>query len=109
VNVGFACPVNPRITAAPIKVTRQIGRGDRFRAIAVYPPEHIFIHRFFRIGKHAEYMSISLTLFFQCCLSFTIPAAKAWIHGTYDLIDYKIDFHGTLLTTGNPWFNRTFP
>jgi hypothetical protein len=35
-------------------------------------------------------------------LSFTIPAAKASIHGTYGLIDYKIDLHGTLLTTGNP-------
>jgi hypothetical protein len=35
-------------------------------------------------------------------LSFTIPAAKAWIHGTYGLIDYKIDLHGTLLTKGNP-------
>ena len=35
-------------------------------------------------------------------LSFTMPAAKAWIHGTYDLVDYKIDLHGTLLTTGNP-------
>jgi hypothetical protein len=35
-------------------------------------------------------------------LSFTIPGAKAWIHGTYGLIDYKINLHGTLLTTGNP-------
>ncbi|MGH9695045.1 MAG: hypothetical protein ACRD5Z_12920, partial [Bryobacteraceae bacterium] len=35
-------------------------------------------------------------------LSFTIPAAKASIHGTYSLIDYKIDLRGTLLTTGNP-------
>jgi hypothetical protein len=35
-------------------------------------------------------------------LSFTIPGAKAWMHGTYGLIDYKIDLHGTMLTTGNP-------
>jgi hypothetical protein len=35
-------------------------------------------------------------------LSFTIPGAKARIHGTYSLIDYKIDLHGTSLTTGNP-------
>jgi hypothetical protein len=35
-------------------------------------------------------------------LSFTIPGAKAWTHGTYGLIDHKIDLHGTLLTTGNP-------
>ena len=34
-------------------------------------------------------------------LSFTIPAARAWIHGTYGLIDYKLNLH-VLLTTGNP-------
>ncbi|HLH03755.1 MAG TPA: AsmA-like C-terminal region-containing protein [Bryobacteraceae bacterium] len=35
-------------------------------------------------------------------VSFTIPGAKAWMHGTYGLIDYKVDLHGTLLTTGSP-------
>lgn len=35
-------------------------------------------------------------------LSFRIPGAKAWIHGTYGLIDYKVDLHGTLLTSGSP-------
>jgi hypothetical protein len=35
-------------------------------------------------------------------LAFTIPGAKAWMHGTYGLIDYKVDLHGTLLTTGDP-------
>jgi hypothetical protein len=35
-------------------------------------------------------------------VSFTIPGAKAWIHGTYGLIDYKLDLLGTLLTTGDP-------
>ncbi len=35
-------------------------------------------------------------------VSFAFPGAKAWIHGTYGLIDYKIDLHGRLLTTGNP-------
>jgi hypothetical protein len=35
-------------------------------------------------------------------IAFTIPGAKAWMQGTYGLIDYKIDLHGTLLTTGDP-------
>jgi hypothetical protein len=35
-------------------------------------------------------------------ISFTIPGAKAWMHGTYGLTDYKVDLHGTLSTTGNP-------
>lgn len=35
-------------------------------------------------------------------VSFTIPGATARIHGTYGLIDYKVDLHGTLLTSGNP-------
>ncbi|MBV9767507.1 MAG: hypothetical protein JOZ48_21890 [Acidobacteriaceae bacterium] len=35
-------------------------------------------------------------------VAFAIPGANAWIHGTYGLIDYKIDLHGTLLTTGDP-------
>ena len=35
-------------------------------------------------------------------VSFTIPGAGAWARGTYGLIDYKIDLHGTLLTTGKP-------
>ncbi len=35
-------------------------------------------------------------------LAFTIPGAKAWMHGTYGLIDYKVNLHGTLLTTGDP-------
>lgn len=35
-------------------------------------------------------------------VTFGIPGAKAWIHGTYGLIDYKIDLHGMLLTTGDP-------
>jgi hypothetical protein len=35
-------------------------------------------------------------------ISFSIPGAKAWMHGTYGLIDYKVDLHGTLATTGNP-------
>jgi hypothetical protein len=35
-------------------------------------------------------------------VSFTIPGAKTWIHGTYGLIDYKVDLRGTLLTTGSP-------
>jgi hypothetical protein len=35
-------------------------------------------------------------------ISFSMPGAKARMHGTYGLIDYKVDLHGTLLTTGNP-------
>ena len=35
-------------------------------------------------------------------VSFAIPGAKAWVHGTYGLIDYKVDLHGTLLTSGTP-------
>ncbi len=35
-------------------------------------------------------------------LSFSVPGAKAEMHGTYRLTDYKIDMHGTMLTTGNP-------
>ncbi len=35
-------------------------------------------------------------------ITFTIPGAKAWMHGTYGLIDYKVDLHGTLRTTGDP-------
>jgi hypothetical protein len=35
-------------------------------------------------------------------VSFVIPGAKAWVHGTYGLIDYQVDLHGTLLTNGNP-------
>lgn len=35
-------------------------------------------------------------------LSFAFPGAKAWLNGTYNLINYKIDFRGTLITTGQP-------
>jgi hypothetical protein len=35
-------------------------------------------------------------------LSFTIPGARAWLDGTYNLLNYKVDLHGTLLTTGQP-------
>lgn len=35
-------------------------------------------------------------------LSFAVPGAKTWLNGTYNLINYKIDFHGTLITTGQP-------
>jgi len=35
-------------------------------------------------------------------LSFRVPGAKAVMHGTYRLTDYKIDLHGTMLTAGNP-------
>jgi hypothetical protein len=35
-------------------------------------------------------------------VSFTIPGVAARIRGTYGLIDYKVDLHGTLLTSGNP-------
>ncbi len=32
-------------------------------------------------------------------LSFRVPGATAWMHGTYGLTDpYKIDLHGKLLT-----------
>jgi hypothetical protein len=35
-------------------------------------------------------------------LSFSVPGADAKLSGTYNLINYKIDLHGTLLTTGQP-------
>lgn len=35
-------------------------------------------------------------------LSFSVPGADAKLGGTYNLINYKIDLHGTLLTTGQP-------
>lgn len=35
-------------------------------------------------------------------LSFAIPGAKAWMHGTYNLEKYEVDLHGKLLTTGDP-------
>ncbi len=35
-------------------------------------------------------------------LSFAVPGAKTWLDGTYNLMNYKIDFHGTLITTGQP-------
>lgn len=35
-------------------------------------------------------------------LSFTIPGAKTSLQGTYNLVNYKIDFHGTLVTAGQP-------
>lgn len=35
-------------------------------------------------------------------ISFTIPHAKASMHGTYGLMDYKLNLHGTLVTTGDP-------
>ncbi len=34
-------------------------------------------------------------------LAFNVPGANAKLHGTYSLIDYKVDLHGTLITTGN--------
>jgi hypothetical protein len=33
-------------------------------------------------------------------VSFSVPGAFARIYGTYSLIDYKVDLHGTLITTG---------
>jgi hypothetical protein len=33
-------------------------------------------------------------------VSFSVPGAFARIYGTYNLIDYKVDLHGTLITTG---------
>ncbi len=33
-------------------------------------------------------------------LSFSIPGAFARMHGTYSLIDYRVDLHGTLITRG---------
>ena len=35
-------------------------------------------------------------------LSFTVPGASATLDGTYNLVDYKIDLHGVLTTTGQP-------
>jgi len=35
-------------------------------------------------------------------LSFTIPGAKATLDGRYNLVNYKIDLHGVLRTTGQP-------
>ncbi|HTU47775.1 MAG TPA: AsmA-like C-terminal region-containing protein [Bryobacteraceae bacterium] len=35
-------------------------------------------------------------------LSFTVPGASATLHGTYNLVNYKIDLHGVLFTTGQP-------
>jgi hypothetical protein len=35
-------------------------------------------------------------------LSFSVPGADASMYGTYNLANYKIDLHGTLLTTGQP-------
>jgi hypothetical protein len=35
-------------------------------------------------------------------LSFSVPGADATLSGTYNLVNYKIDLHGTLLTTGQP-------
>jgi hypothetical protein len=35
-------------------------------------------------------------------VSFAIPGAKAWVHGTYGLTDYKVNLHGTLQTAGSP-------
>lgn len=34
--------------------------------------------------------------------AFSVPGAKATLHGTYRLTDYKLDLHGTLSTTGKP-------
>jgi hypothetical protein len=34
--------------------------------------------------------------------SFSVPGARAEMHGTYRLTDSKFDLHGTLLTTGSP-------
>lgn len=33
-------------------------------------------------------------------LSFSVPGAYARMYGTYSLIDYTVDLHGTLITTG---------
>jgi hypothetical protein len=33
---------------------------------------------------------------------FAIPGASARLHGTYGLIGYRVNLHGSLLTTGNP-------
>ncbi len=33
-------------------------------------------------------------------LSFSVPGAFARMHGTYSLIDYRVDLHGTLVTRG---------
>lgn len=35
-------------------------------------------------------------------VSFAIPHAKARMHGTYNLLNYRVDLHGTLLTSGDP-------
>lgn len=35
-------------------------------------------------------------------LSFTVPGAVVFLQGTYSLINYKIDLHGHLITTGQP-------
>jgi hypothetical protein len=35
-------------------------------------------------------------------LSFTVPGAQATLDGTYNLVNYKIDLHGILTTTGQP-------
>jgi hypothetical protein len=35
-------------------------------------------------------------------LSFTVPGAQATLDGTYNLVNYKIDLHGMLTTTGQP-------
>lgn len=34
-------------------------------------------------------------------VSLSIPGARCWMHGTYGLIDYKINLHGRLITDGN--------
>lgn len=35
-------------------------------------------------------------------LTFTVPGAKASLDGTYNLLNYKVDLHGILVTTGQP-------
>jgi hypothetical protein len=35
-------------------------------------------------------------------LSFVVPGAKASLDGTYNLVNYKVDLHGILVTTGQP-------
>lgn len=35
-------------------------------------------------------------------VSFTVPGATAILDGTYNLVNYKIDLHGVLTTTGQP-------
>ena len=35
-------------------------------------------------------------------MSFTVPGAKATLDGTYNLVNYKVDLHGVLVTTGQP-------